>query len=165
MPLLNLERLRPFKTRFVFGGASAIITIMGLIVGLSYGPNAKTNIIASVLVMGVADNISDSLGIHIFQEAEGRPVREVWISSLTNFTTRFGVSLLFVAIILLFPLKSAVIYSVVLGFLLLSFISYAIAVYNKTNPSKAVLEHIAIAAIVILASDFFGDWLGKMRLK
>ena len=67
--MINLERLRPFKTRFVFGGASAIITIMGLIVGLSYSPNAKTNIIASIFVMGVADNVSDSLGIHIFQEA------------------------------------------------------------------------------------------------
>ena len=165
MPLLNLERLRPFKTRFVFGGASAIITIMGLIVGLSYSPNAKTNIIASVLVMGVADNISDSLGIHIFQEAEGRPIKEVWISSLTNFTTRFGVSLLFVAIVMLFPLKSAVIYSLVAGFLLLSFISYAIAIYNKTSPIKAVLEHLVIAAVVIFASNFFGSWIGKVGLK
>ena len=73
------------ERRFIFGATTAVITNMGLVTGLFFSPNAKMNIIGSILVIALADNISDSLGIHIFQEAEKLKIKEVWLSTLTNF--------------------------------------------------------------------------------
>jgi len=51
--------------KFSFGASSAIVTSLAFIVGLSRNPNPRLAIIGSLLVIAVADNISDSLGIHI----------------------------------------------------------------------------------------------------
>ena len=71
------------------GATSAIVTSMGLIAGLAHGSNAKTAIIGGLLVVGIADNISDSLGIHIYKESEGVNKQEIKSSTLGNFIVRF----------------------------------------------------------------------------
>ena len=55
------------KNKYLFGSTSAIITELALIVGLSNSVNARSNMIAGILVIAIADNISDTLGIHIYQ--------------------------------------------------------------------------------------------------
>ena len=55
-------------TRFSFGTTSAIVTSLAFVVGLS--GSSKAAIVVSLLVFAVADNVSDSLGLHIFQESE-----------------------------------------------------------------------------------------------
>jgi len=97
------------ERRFIFGATTAVITNMGLVTGLFFSPNAKMNIIGSILVIALADNISDSLGIHIFQEAEKLKIKEVWLSTLTNFLTRFLVSMFFVLAIAFLPIQQAVV--------------------------------------------------------
>ena len=73
--------------------------------------NAKTAIIGSLLVIALADNISDTLGIHMYQESEGLSRKTVWLLTITNFLSRFVTSMGFVAIIAIFPLQIAVILS------------------------------------------------------
>jgi hypothetical protein len=82
MKQINQEKFRSGKNKFLFGSTAAIITNMGLVVGLFSSLNAKATIIGSILIIAVADNISDTLGIHIYQEAEGLSAKEVWLSSL-----------------------------------------------------------------------------------
>jgi len=55
-------------TKYSFGASSAIITCLAFIIGLSHSSNPRLSIVGSLLVIAIADNISDSLGIHIFQE-------------------------------------------------------------------------------------------------
>jgi hypothetical protein len=67
---MNLQRLKSIlPTRFSFGATSAIITNLGLIVGFDSLSNPKSSIIRSMLVIGIADNISDTLGMHVYQES------------------------------------------------------------------------------------------------
>jgi len=96
MKQINQEKFQSRKNKFLFGSAAAIITNLGIIAGLFSSHNARGNIIGSILVIAVADNISDTLGIHIYQEAEGLKAKEVWISSFTSIISRFVVSLIFV---------------------------------------------------------------------
>jgi hypothetical protein len=51
--------------RFTFGTTSAIVTSGGLIVGLHAAGATRATIVSGLLVIAVADNLSDSLSIHM----------------------------------------------------------------------------------------------------
>jgi len=146
-------------TKFSFGGTSGIITNMAIIIGLGTLSNAKISIIGSLLVVALADNISDTLGIHIYQESEGLTKKEVWISSFTNFLSRFLVSLGFISIVYFFPINFAVVISIIYGLLVLSMISYLISKRKKVNPWLAIIEHIVIALVVMFISHYFSNFI------
>lgn len=150
------NKFRPAQTKFSFGATSAIITNLGLIIGLRTGHHAKLTIIGGIMIIALADNIADSAGIHIYQEAECLKTKEVWFSTFTNFLTRILVSLTFVFLVIFLPIKAAVTCSLIWGLLLLSYLSYTIARNRKVNPYLAVFEHIAIAVLVIVMSNFLG---------
>jgi len=147
------------ETRFSFGATAAIITNLGLVAGLRTGEHAKVGIIAGMLVIALADNISDSMSIHIYQETECIETKEVWLSTFTNFLSRLLVSLTFILLVVSLPIKSAVVCSIIWGLLLLTMMSYAIAKDKKINPYLTILEHLAIAVAVIIVSDFAGRFL------
>jgi vacuolar iron transporter family protein len=157
MKKINSKKFISRKNKFLFGSTSAIITNLGLIAGLYLSQNAKANIIGSILVIALADNIADTLGIHIYQEAEGIASKEVWLSSLTNFMSRLFFSLIFVLLFILFSIETAALFSIVAGLLLIATVSYFIAIYKKKNPYIAIIEHIGVAFLVIVLSRILGD--------
>ncbi|MGA2172776.1 MAG: hypothetical protein ABSG82_07185 [Sedimentisphaerales bacterium] len=150
---------RPRQTRFSFGATSAIITNLGIITGLDTLTNPKLSIIGALLVIALADNLSDSFGIHIYQESEHVGKKEVLISTLTNFFTRLLVSLSFIILIIALPIKPAVICSVLWGLSLLAVMTYAIAKQQKINPYPAIIVHVGIAILVVIASNFAGKFI------
>ena len=159
------NKLRPVQTKFSFGATSAIITNLGLIIGLRTGQYAKLSIIGGIIIIALTDNIADSAGIHIYQEAECLKTKEVWLSTLTNFLTRILVSLTFVLLVAFLPIKAAVICALFWGLLLLSYLSYTVAINRKVNPYLAVFEHIVIAVLVIAVSNLLGAFvISKFKL-
>jgi VIT1/CCC1 family predicted Fe2+/Mn2+ transporter len=146
-------------SKFSFGATSAIITCLAFIIGLSKSSHPQMGIIASLLVIAIADNISDSLGIHIYQESDLKKTNVVRISTFFNFLTRFFVILIFILFILLLPISYAIIFSITWGITLLAVISYYIAKEQKINPYKAILEHVTIAVVVIIISNFVSEWI------
>lgn len=110
-------------------------------------------------MIALADNISDSFGIHIYQESEKIETREVWTSTILNFISRMFVSLSFVALILILPLNAAIISSIIWGLLLLAVISYMVAKNEAANPYLSILTHVLIAVVVISLSNLVGDFL------
>ncbi|MCJ7728977.1 MAG: hypothetical protein MUO27_03740 [Sedimentisphaerales bacterium] len=150
---------RPAQTRFSFGATSAIITNLGIITGLDTLTHPKLSIIGALLVIALADNLSDSFGIHIYQESEHVGKKEVWLSTLTNFFTRLFVSATFIVLIIVLPIRLAVICSVIWGLLILTVMTYTIAKQQKINPFSAIFVHTAIAVVVVIASNFIGAFL------
>jgi len=148
-----------YLTRFSFGATSAIITSLALIVGLSRNINPKLTIIGSLLVIAVADNISDSLGIHIYQESELLNYKVVRASTFSNFLTRFLAVLIFILLVAFLPIKYAVIFSIAYGILLLTILSYLIAREQKVNPYLSIFQHVAIAILVIAVSGLLSEWI------
>jgi VIT1/CCC1 family predicted Fe2+/Mn2+ transporter len=146
-------------TRFSFGATSAIITCLAFIIGLSKSANPKFTIIGSLLVIAIADNISDSLGIHIYQESDLKKSEVVRTSTFFNFVTRFFVIFVFILFVLLLPLLYATILSIIWGISLLIVLSYYIAREQKVNPYKAIVEHVAIAVVVIIISNYLSEWI------
>jgi vacuolar iron transporter family protein len=146
-------------TKYSFGATSAIITCLAFIIGLSQSPNPRMSIVGSLLVIAIADNISDSLGIHIYQESDLKQQRVVRVSTIMNFFTRFGVILVFIAFVVILPVVIAIWASIAWGLALLTFLSYSIAREQKGNPYTAILIHVGVAVIVILASSVLSSWL------
>jgi len=144
---------------FSFGGTAAIVTSMALIVGLNAATAAKSTIISSLLVVALADNLTDSLSIHIYQESERLEERQAFITTLANFATRLVVSMSFVLLVLLFPIKSAIIASVVWGFSLLVTFTYLLARNRAVSAASEVLKHVTVALTVIVASQGIGAWI------
>jgi VIT1/CCC1 family predicted Fe2+/Mn2+ transporter len=151
--------VRPAQTRFSFGATSAIITNLGIITGLDTLTHPKLSIIGALLVIALADNLSDSFGIHIYQESEHIGKKEVWLSTLTNFLTRLFVSSTFIIMIIVLPIRLATVCSVIWGLFVLTVMTYTIAKQQKINPFSAIFVHLTIAVVVVIASNFIGGYV------
>lgn len=146
-------------TKYSFGATSAIISSLALIIGLNINSFSKIGIIGSLLVIAIADNISDTLGIHIYQEGERLKNKDVWISTFTNFITRLLVVSIFIIFIIFLPSANATFTSIIYGFTVLTIISFIIAKKRKTSAIRCILEHILIAGFVIIGTKLLSDWI------
>jgi VIT1/CCC1 family predicted Fe2+/Mn2+ transporter len=114
------------------------------------------------LVIAVADNIADSLGIHIYRESTATKKENTRMFTIENFLTRFGITLTFVVLFAFLPLDYAATFCVMIGFGILIFLSYLIGVQRKTSIIKEILIHLGIAIPVIVFSHFLGQLIFTM---
>lgn len=151
------------KLGFGFGLTSAIITTLGLFVGLNSTTHSKLVVLGGILTIAIADAFSDALGIHISQESlNNYSQKEVWRSTVVTFVSKLLFALTFIIPVLLFPLSSAVIVSIVYGLSLLGLFSYYMGKKQGVNPWGVVSEHVAIGLVVIIISNFVGVWISSV---
>ena len=144
-------------SKFSFGATSSTVTSLGIIFGLLSSGNPQASIIGSLLVIAVADNIADSLGIHIYRETTATKKENTKMFTVSNFITRFAITLTFVVLFAFLPIDYAATFCVVIGFGILIFLSYLIGVQRKTSTIKEILIHLGIAIPVIIISHFLGQ--------
>lgn len=148
------------KTGFSFGLTSAVITTVGLMVGLYSSTRSEAVVIGGILTIAIADAFSDALGIHVSEESENKhTAKDIWISTISTFLSKFVFALTFIAPLLLLQLSIAIIISVIWGLSLLGIFSFYIAKEQKVKPWKIVLEHLLIALIVIVITYYVGGWI------
>ena len=149
-------------SRYSFGATSAILTSLAIIVGLGGAANPKMSIVAALMVLAVADNISDSLGIHVYRESQFKDHRGNRIHTVSNYLARLLITRIFVLLVWFLPMQAALISSLVIGMLLLCILSYFIAIYHNSSPLWEIAEHLGIAVIVLVASSFLGQLIRGM---
>jgi len=151
--------------RISFGGPAAIVTSTGVIVGLRSATMGKAAIAGSLLILALADNLTDSLGLHIYQESERPPPREAFLITIANFLTRLLLASSFVALVLIVPGPQVVYVSILWGLALLAALSFAIARLRKVSAASEIIKHCAVALTVIALSQLTGlairVWLGE----
>ena len=149
-----------FKTRKIsYGGTAAVVTSAALIIGLIAADATKPVIISALLIAALADNLTDALSIHIYQESEQLEKKDALAGTITNFFTRllFGIS--FVILVGLFPLSYVAKAAVIWGILLLAILTYLVARERKVKPLPEILKHLAVAFVVITVSRMIGYWI------
>lgn len=152
-----------FKTsRISYGGTAAVVTSTALISGLSVADATKPVIVTSLLIAAFADNLTDALSIHIFQESEQLDQKEAFIGTITNFLTRLLLCVSFVLLVGVFPLEQASKVAIAWGMLLLATLTYFVARERKVKPLLEVVKHMVVASAVILASLVIGHWVGAV---
>ena len=142
-----------------FGGTAALVTSTGLIVGLSAATVAKEVVIGSLLIIGIADNLTDTLSVHMYQESEGLPTRNALRTTVANFIARLGVCLSFVVIVALLPTQTAIGVAIGWGLLLLTGLTYLIARARDVRAAPEIVKRVAVAIAVILLSRSIGAWI------
>jgi VIT1/CCC1 family predicted Fe2+/Mn2+ transporter len=145
---------------YVIGSSAAIITNVSLIVGLGTAHAGKGPILGGLLTLAIADNISDSLGIHLYKESAGSGKRLSSIATVLNFLSRLLVSLSFVAIVLVFPTSQAIIVAIGWALLLLYLVTYLIGRRNHESSVFETVKHVSIAVGVIALSWGVGRLIG-----
>lgn len=147
--------------RISFGGTAAIVTSMALITGLNAVNVTKATMVSALLIAAIADNLTDSLSVHIYQESERLEQREVFIGTLANFVTRFMVCLSFVLIVALFQARIAAIGGIVWGMSLLAALTYMLARDRRVSVVSEVTKHLLAALAVIFVSREVGHWISR----
>ncbi len=148
---------------FSFGLTSGIITTLGLMVGLHSSTKSTAIVIGGILVIAIADALSDALGIHISEEAENKhSTKEIWESTFATFLSKFIITLTFIIPLLLFSLSTAIYIAVAWGLSLIVLFSYFMAKHQEIKPYKVVIEHLVIAVFVIIATHYIGDFVATL---
>lgn len=151
------------RTGFSFGLTSAVITTLGLMVGLESSSGSRGIVIGGILTIAIADSFSDALGIHVSEESENRhSAREVWVSTVVTLFSKFLFAMTFMVPVLFLELGKAVVASVIWGLFVLGVLSYRIAAGQGRGRMGTVAEHISIAIIVIIATHFAGKWIASI---
>lgn len=148
------------RTGLFFGATSGVITTIGLIVGLNSGTRSITAVLGGILVIAVADAMSDALGIHLAEESDPETTHShVWSATIMTFVTKFVFSISFAVPLLLLPLSSAVVASVAWGMLVIIVLSYFLARSQNESPVAIIAEHLGIALLVVVLSHYIGVWV------
>ena len=151
------------RTGISFGLTSAVITTLGLMVGLHSGTQSRIVVLAGILTIAVADAFSDALGIHISEEAENiHSAKEIWGATAATFLTKFLFAMTFLVPVLLVSLSAAIIVNLIWGLSILTVLSYIIARSQGKPPWKIIGEHLLIAIVVIAVTHWLGEWIGKV---
>jgi len=148
------------RTGVFFGATSGVITTVGLIAGLYAGTESVVAVLGGILVIAVADAMSDALGIHLAQEADPDSTSEhIWSATISTFFTKFIVSLTFAVPVMWLPLETAVMVSIGWGLLIIALLSWFLARSQQNAVLPVVLEHLGIAIAVIIISHYIGVWV------
>jgi VIT1/CCC1 family predicted Fe2+/Mn2+ transporter len=148
------------RTGVFFGATSGVITTIGLIAGLNAGTQSLVAVLGGIMVIAVADAMSDALGIHLAQEADPESTHEhIWSATIWTFFTKLVVALSFALPLLFLPLQLAVAVSVGWGLLVITVLSAYLARTQKVAALPIVTEHVLIAVVVVAISHFIGVWV------
>jgi len=142
---------------------SAVITTLGLMVGLNSGTHSRIVVLAGILTIAIADAFSDALGIHVSKESENtHTARQIWGATIATFVAKFLFASTFIVPVLLFPLSTAITVSLICGLGILTALSYYIARMQNESPWKIIGEHLLIAVIVLVITHRVGLFIGRM---
>jgi VIT1/CCC1 family predicted Fe2+/Mn2+ transporter len=148
------------RTGLFFGATSGVITTIGLIVGLYAGTGSLVAVLGGILVIAVADAMSDALGIHLAQEADPDSTHEhVWMATVTTFLTKLIVAASFALPLLWLPLPVAVMVCVSWGLFVIAALSLYLAHVQQLAALPIVAEHVLIAIAVVGCSHYIGVWV------
>jgi VIT1/CCC1 family predicted Fe2+/Mn2+ transporter len=151
------------KVGLSFGMTSAVITTLGLMVGLHSGTHSKIVVLGGILTIAIADAFSDALGIHISEESKNSNTpKQVWCATISTFLSKFLFTLTFIVPVLFLSLPVAISVSLVWGLAILTVLSYIIARSQDERPWKIVGEHLLIALVVIILTHYIGDLIGRI---
>jgi len=151
------------RTEIWIGLTSAVITTLGLMVGLHSGTGSKIVVIGGILTIAIADAFSDALGIHVSEESENiHTTRQVGGATMATFMAKFFFALTFLIPVIFLPLLTAIIVSLVWGLSILTFLSYFVAKAQGKKPWKIISEHVLIAIVVIAITQLVGKWVAAL---
>lgn len=141
-----------------FGMSSAIMTVLGVIVGLISAQQSLNAILGGIASIAIADSMADAMGVYMAKRSErGSSAKVAVKSGFYTFWSKLMFSLSFLLWFIVFPLNYAVIISIVWGLIILAFINFLISFVKEENILLDILKNIGLTGLIILASFLIGN--------
>jgi VIT1/CCC1 family predicted Fe2+/Mn2+ transporter len=156
---ISLGHSASHLNRYSYGSSAAIVTSVGLIAGFGATSMPKSAVVSGLLIIALADNISDSLSIHIYQESENLEERAAFRATITNFVARLLVALSFVGIVVASPERSVSVVAAGWGMFLLGALTYVLSRSRRVRVWREITRHTVVAVLVVLVSRMLGAWI------
>ena len=143
---------------FAFGISSAVMTVMGIIVGLMSANQSISAVIGGIASVGIADSMADALGVYTAKKSEKGSSDKVALKvALATFWSKLFFSASFVVMFMIFPINQALTISIIWGLAVLVVIHFLIAFAKEEKIIWSILKNIGLAIIIILASFWVGS--------
>jgi VIT1/CCC1 family predicted Fe2+/Mn2+ transporter len=146
-------------SRISFGSTAAIVTSMALVTGLNAIGASRSTTVTALLIAALADNLTDALSIHVYQESERLEQREAFIGTLYNFAARLLGCLTFVGLVAVLPSDAMVPASIIWGTLLLMALTYLLARERQVSVAAEIIKHLLAATAVLIISRGIAHYL------
>lgn len=156
---VRLRTRPPLPNRYSYGSTAAILTSVGLIVGFGAASASKAAVLSGLLIIALADNLSDSLSIHIYQESENLESRAALRATITNFVARLLVALSFVGVLVVFPARAAPAVATAWGLTLLGALTFILSRARHVSAWREIAKHLVVAIVVVATSRALGAWI------
>jgi VIT1/CCC1 family predicted Fe2+/Mn2+ transporter len=154
------------KKGLSFGLTSGVITTLGMVVGVNASTSSRLAVIASIVAIAIADAFSDAVAMHVSEESEGiHSRRDVWDATIATFLTKFIFALTFVIPIWFLALDIAVLVDLVWGLSIMTVFNVLLARSQEEKVLRVVVEHLAIAIVVVLITYIVGLFLSTIVLE
>ncbi|MBS3142427.1 CYTH domain-containing protein [Candidatus Woesearchaeota archaeon] len=148
-----LGKLHEHFGRYSFGISSAVLTTIGIIVGVNAATTSALAVMGGIASVAIADSMSDAMGMYASKKAERGLSKTIAVWSAFNvfiskliFTSTFMIPFLFA------PLSTAILICIAWGMILISFVSVIIAFINEESIPYSIMKNVMITIIVIGAS-------------
>lgn len=146
----------PISKGIGFGLTSGVITTIGLIIGLYESTHSKLAILSGIFVIAVGDALSDSLGMHVSEEASKRSNKDIWTSTITTFLAKFFIAVTFAVPVILLSLETSMYVSIIWAFLVVIGFNLYLGNLHGKRKFDIILEHLILTIIVIITTYFVG---------
>lgn len=133
-----------------FGISSAVLTTLGMIIGLNSATDSLLAVIGGIAAVAVADSLSDAMGMYASKKSErGTSSLAAFRGAANTFASKIVFTLSFMIPFMLLPIMPAIYASIAWGLILLSFVSIQIAFIQEENTLKAIAKNWILAFIII----------------
>ena len=129
----------------MFGITNGIITMLALITGLYATKVPKVGIIGAILSLLIVDPLSDGYSIYAAEKKNNK--KSAYKIGKEAFISQFILQLIFLIIIIFFPIEKGIFYSYLIGILII--IIYGI--YRKST-IFSIIQHILCILILVLVT-------------
>lgn len=148
----------------IFGITSGILTTTGLLVGMNAATDSRLAVVAGILVIAMADSLSDSFGMYLSKLGERGSTKAAALRYASGtFAGKFIFPLSFV-IPLLSPiaLSTAVMIDLAWGVAVLALLSAEQALVTQTSVARTIGRNVGLAILIVCLSSLVGSFVPKL---
>tara|TARA_Y100000310_G_C20551832_1_gene748475 strand:+ start:43 stop:1083 length:1041 start_codon:yes stop_codon:yes gene_type:complete len=151
--------------KFAFGISSAVLTTIGIIMGMNSATSSLIAVVSGIAVVATADSLSDAIGMYASKKSErGISATTAFRSALNVFLGKAIFSATFIIPFMVFSFSNAISASIIWGLLLLTFVNIQIAFIQEENIPLVVTKNLFVAIIVMALSYFVGKGISLLSI-
>jgi len=142
---------------FTFGIMEGMVMVLGVLIGLSAASQPKTVLIIGTFLAGFSDALANAVGIHVSQETEARPRREVWKATIYCFLATIGATLIIVIPLAVLPTTLAIPVTWVIGVVSLAALGWYVSRFSRIPKSTLAFEYMSMGIVVSVVCFIVGQ--------